>query len=191
MLYLSIGVETSFFPLNLSEGRGFLQVDWDCFLTYGDFGIFCHVVRSGSWSCVLSWATCRPAALRNFEQELCSALRLGAKKRLAPVESCHGLCKGVVLLVVRDTPQSPTLSPPGTEPGGAHGGWGRGQFSLTWTGPWHWSTFHRNNIEQSGTVLIFPTHGGLSLHSWWNTELRNRKPLRTFCLKKKKKKLKI
>ena len=181
MLYLSIGVETSFLPLNLSEGRGFLQVDWDCFLTYGDFGIFCHVVRSGSWSCVLSWATCRPAALRNFEQELCSALRLGAKKRLAPVESCHGLCKGVVLLVVRDTPQSPP-SPPGTEPGGAHGGWGRGQFSLTWTGPWHWSTFHRNNIEQSGTVLIFPTHGGLSLHSWWNTELRNRKPLRTFCL---------
>ena len=110
MLYLSIGVETSFLPLNLSEGRGFLQVDWDCFLTYGDFGIFCHVVRSGSWSCVLSWATCRPAALRNFEQELCSALRLGAKKRLAPVESCHGLCKGVVLLVVRDTPQSPPLT---------------------------------------------------------------------------------
>ena len=47
----------------------------------------------------ISWG---PAALRNFEQELCSALRLGAKERLAPVESCHGLCKGVVLLVVPD-----------------------------------------------------------------------------------------
>lgn len=87
-----------FLPLNLSEERGFLQVDWDCFLTDGDFGIFCHVVRNGSWSCVLSWATCRLVALRNWARAVLSS------ERLAPVESCHGLCKDAVLLVVRDTP---------------------------------------------------------------------------------------
>lgn len=55
MLCLSIGVETSFFPwILVKRGVFSLQVDWDCFLSYGDFGIFCHMVRSGSWS--VSWA---------------------------------------------------------------------------------------------------------------------------------------
>ena len=131
----------------------------------------------------VSWAEPH-ADLQPWEtlSKSCAQLWDWAPKRDWPRwRAAMGFAK-VLCCWLSETPLSPPPSPPGTEPGGAHGGWGRGQFSLTWTGPWHWSTFHRNNIEQSGTVLIFPTHGGLSLHSWWNTELRNRKPLRTFCL---------
>lgn len=117
------------FFLNFNEERGFLRVDWDCFLTFGDFVIFYHVVHNGSWSCVLSWATCRFVTPRDSGQELRSALRPGARERLSLVESCQYLCKGIELLAVRDTATDfcPLTC---TEPGGGHWGWGRGQFVL-------------------------------------------------------------
>ena len=178
------------FFLNFSEERGFLRVDWDCFLTFGDFGIFYHMVHNGSWSCVLSWATCRFVAPRNSGQELRCALRPGTcQGETGPrgelpiplqrywVVGCqrhrHGLLSSHLL----------------------H--WARRRALRMREGtvcPWHELDLdigllvQRNSIVQSGTVLIFAIHCGLYLHSWLNTGLRNQKPFTTFSLFFKKKK---